>query len=130
MPTRLNKSQEELLAQTFGAAMRVARNRAGLRQAEVARLVGTATEVYGRMERGQQLPSVPMLVALGLALNAKPNELLGTTPVAARPMRHALKTLMEELPNTPDVRQLLRCMARMRPNHLHTVAQLAAHLSK
>lgn len=130
MPTRLNKDQEQALAKTLGASMRAARKRAGLRQEDVARAIGTWTEVYGRMERGHKLPSVPMLVALALALNAKPNELLGTSPVVERPMRHALKALMSDLPNTPDVRQVLRAMARMRPNHLRTVAQLAAQLSK
>jgi transcriptional regulator with XRE-family HTH domain len=130
MPTRLNKSQESALAKTLGAGMRTARQRAGLRQEDVARMVGTWTEVYGRMERGHKLPSVPMLVALGLALNAKPNELLGASPVPEKITRFVLRALMQELPNTPDVRKVLRCMGHMQPIHLRTIAQLAAQLSK
>ena len=130
MTTRLNKSQEGALAKTLGEGLRAARKREGLRQEDVARMVGTWTEVYGRMERGHKLPSVPMLVALGLALNAKPNELLGSSPVSVRPTRFALRALMQGLPNTPDVRKMLRSMAQLQPIHLRTIAQLAAQLSK
>lgn len=76
------------LKKKLGGNMLAARRRVGLTQAEVARGVNMATEVYGRMERGLMLPSLPTLVRLGLTLEAEPSELLGrvdTVPAAAQP---------------------------------------------
>ncbi|HEX8705831.1 MAG TPA: helix-turn-helix transcriptional regulator, partial [Myxococcaceae bacterium] len=44
---------EKPLASTLGAVARAARMRAGLTQEDVAERIGMASEVYGRMERGQ-----------------------------------------------------------------------------
>ncbi len=50
--------------------------RAGLTQVELAESIGTATEVYGRLERGKMLPSVPTLFRLCVALRSGPHELM------------------------------------------------------
>ena len=65
------------LATTIGARARAARKVLGLTQPEVAEIVGVATEVHGRIERGHMQPSVPTLVRLSRALNVTPDVLLG-----------------------------------------------------
>ncbi|RKI43377.1 XRE family transcriptional regulator, partial [Corallococcus sp. AB049A] len=55
---------ERKLAVSVGAAARAARLKAGLTQADVADRVGIASEVYGRLERGKMMPSVPTLFRL------------------------------------------------------------------
>ncbi|QRK11422.1 helix-turn-helix transcriptional regulator [Archangium violaceum] len=69
--------RERPLAMTLAAAAHAARMRAALTQAEVARRVGVQLEVYGRIERGEMLPSVPTLRRICLALEILPDELLG-----------------------------------------------------
>jgi len=56
--------REHRLAATLGSAARLARSRAGLSQQDVAQGVGIVPEVYGRIERGVTLPSVPTLFRL------------------------------------------------------------------
>lgn len=58
------KRREQRLAATLGRAVRAARMRVGLTQVELAESIGTAPEVYGRLERGKMLPSVPTLFRL------------------------------------------------------------------
>ncbi len=52
------------LALRVGTNVRVARQRAGLSQAQVAEAIHLPELVYGRLERGKLMPSVPTLVAL------------------------------------------------------------------
>ncbi|WP_216623551.1 helix-turn-helix transcriptional regulator, partial [Corallococcus exercitus] len=68
---------ERKLAVSVGAAARAARLRAGLTQADVADRVGIASEVYGRLERGKMMPSVPTLFRLCLALQLSADASLG-----------------------------------------------------
>ena len=65
------------LLSSLGAAVRAARMRTGLTQEDVAERIGMASEVYGRMERGQMLPRVENLRRLCLVLKVPPHELLG-----------------------------------------------------
>jgi transcriptional regulator with XRE-family HTH domain len=51
----------EKLQRLLGDAARAARLRLGLTQAEVAKKVGLKSGVYGRVERGMMMPSVPTL---------------------------------------------------------------------
>jgi transcriptional regulator with XRE-family HTH domain len=67
---------DEKLQRTLGEAARAARLRLGLTQEEVARKVGLAQSVYGRIERGGMMPSVPTLRKLCLALETSPETLL------------------------------------------------------
>lgn len=52
---------DEKLQRLLGEAARAARLRLGLTQAEVAEKVGLKPGVYGRVERGMMMPSVPTL---------------------------------------------------------------------
>jgi transcriptional regulator with XRE-family HTH domain len=65
------------IATQLGAAARQARHQLRLTQAEVAEQTGIALEVYGRIERGVLLPSLPTFVALCRVLEADPRALLG-----------------------------------------------------
>jgi transcriptional regulator with XRE-family HTH domain len=62
---------DEKLQRLLGDAARAARLRLGLTQAEMAAKVDLGSSVYGRVERGTMMPSVPtlrrMCVALGIS---------------------------------------------------------------
>ncbi len=75
----------EQLARKIGIALRAARRRMELTQEEVARAIDINVLVYGRMERGSMLPTVPTLCKLCLVLQASSDELLGFIPPGVRP---------------------------------------------
>ncbi len=112
-PTQLSRRQvEKRLAASVGAEARSARMRAGLTQADVAGRVGIAMEVYGRLERGKMLPSVPTLFRLCLALQLSADATLGLVGVAA-----SGATLWEEdsteRDHIPEMRRLMRTLRRL-----------------
>jgi transcriptional regulator with XRE-family HTH domain len=61
----------------LGEALRAARLKAELTQANVAERIGVATEVYGRMERGNLTPSVFSLRKLCMVLQLDADAALG-----------------------------------------------------
>lgn len=110
--TPVTRSPErDPLSVQIGSAARKARLRLQLSQEDVAERVGVATEVYGRLERGELRPSTPTLVKLSRALGVSADILLGlshesaptseTSEVAADPalsaefrrLRRTLRTL-------------------------------------
>jgi transcriptional regulator with XRE-family HTH domain len=103
--------------------MRAARMRAGLTQAEIAASVGIAPEVFGRMERGKMLPSVPTLFRLCVALRSGPHELMGFAPLASLPQA-AQRQVPPELADTPETRRLLRLMGRLQGLQLKLILRL------
>ncbi|HSP80714.1 MAG TPA: helix-turn-helix transcriptional regulator [Myxococcaceae bacterium] len=68
--------EPEQLQKSLGERARAARERLGLTQAQVARQVGIAPNVYGRIERGGMMPAVPTLRKLTLALGMSADVLL------------------------------------------------------
>jgi transcriptional regulator with XRE-family HTH domain len=121
---------EKRLATTLGEASRLARMRAGLTQADVAGRIGVATEVYGRVERGKMLPSVPTLLRLCAALRSNPDELMGMAP---RTSLTEDPRWADEVPSglddTPEMRRLLRSLRRLKRPQLklmHLVAMAVA----
>jgi len=124
------RRQEQRLRTTLGTAARVARLRSGLTQADVAETIGTVTEVYGRMERGKLLPSVPTLFRLCLALHSGPHELLGFAPAgrtSTKPQWGALK-VPPTLTDTPEIRRLVRRLCRLESSQLRLVQLIVASL--
>lgn len=115
---------EKNLASTVGEAARLARMRAGLTQADVASRIGVAPEVYGRMERGKMLPSVPTLLRMCLALRSSPDELMGIAP------RHGESPYAEDVPsevdNTPEMRRLMRYVRRLQRPQIKLMHLVAA----
>lgn len=72
--------EDDLLQKTIGEAARTARESLGLTQAQVAKTAGISAQVYGRLERGGMMPSVPTLRRIAVALGMEPGELLGMSP--------------------------------------------------
>ncbi|HEX8822225.1 MAG TPA: helix-turn-helix transcriptional regulator [Archangium sp.] len=67
---------DEKLRHALGEAARAARLRLGLTQAEVAKKVRLKPGVYGRVERGAMVPSVPTLRRICEALGLSSDVLL------------------------------------------------------
>jgi transcriptional regulator with XRE-family HTH domain len=113
------------LKRTLGSGLLRARERLGLTQAEVASRVGLAHAVYGRIERGHMLPSVPTLFRLCSALNVSANVLLGFTSgeevVAPTP---------EESGDSPELRRLASILRTLSPSALRTMSALASAIRK
>jgi DNA-binding XRE family transcriptional regulator len=108
------RRMEKRLATTVGEGSRQARMRAGLTQADVAERIGVATEVYGRMERGKMLPSVPTLLRLCMALRSGPHELMGMAPMEGTGKNSPwADEVPEGIDDTPEMRRLLRSLRRL-----------------
>lgn len=109
------RRMEKRLATTVGESSRMARMRAGLTQADVAQRIGVATEVYGRMERGKMLPSVPTLLRLCVVLRSGPDELMGLAPRNGSPEESPWAgEVPSGLDDTPEMRRLLRSLRRLK----------------
>jgi len=87
--------------------LRAARLRAGLKQKEVAHLIGISPGVYSRLERGRTLPSVPTLYRLCTVLEASPNELLGYPDALPPDVVAAAKDALRRRVHQLDGRQAL-----------------------
>lgn len=116
---------EKRLAVSLGEAARTARMRAGLTQADVAERIGIAAEVYGRMERGRMMPSVPTLFRLCLALQLSAD--VGMGLVTAASVGAALwEEDSQDKDHLPEMRRLLRTLRRMTRGQLKLMNQVAA----
>lgn len=114
------RNEKHPWAVTLGYALRLARKEARLRQAEVASHIGIVTEVYGRMERGQVLPSVPTLRKLCVLLAVDANALLGVGTRAAETWLR--RSVLSEHP--PRLRGVLRALRRCDDTQLAAVAAM------
>src|SRR5687767_10053305 len=100
----------------LGEVLREARLKAELTQADVAERVGVATEVYGRIERGNLTPSVPNLRKLCMVLRVDASAALGLD------MREAAAWLKESaapLEGSPRLRRLLRTLRQLDDKQLN-----------
>jgi transcriptional regulator with XRE-family HTH domain len=111
------------LALHLGAVAREARKRAGLTQEEVAERVDLAAEVYGRLERGNMLPSLPTLIRLCRALTLDANPLLGFS--SAQPPAWLLAQETQSETEPPALRRLVRTARRLKPGHLKVLGSVA-----
>jgi transcriptional regulator with XRE-family HTH domain len=100
----------------------VARERLGLTQAQVAKQAGIAPNVYGRIERGGMMPSVPTLrkLALALAISADVLLELGRADVAP-----SLEAPTPEGGLSPELRQLVRMLRGWSPGEVKRLMRLA-----
>ena len=111
------------LARHLGRVAREARQRAALTQAEAAERIGLATEVYGRLERGKMLPSLPTLLRLCRALALDANPLLGFS--SSQPP--AWLTLdAPSVDEPPAMRRLLRTLRQLKPRQLTALSRAAS----
>ncbi len=112
------------LKRTIGTALLGARERAGLTQADVASMVGLASAVYGRIERGHMLPSVPSLHRLCVALSISANVLLGLGSEEV-----SVPTTPAEPIDPPELRRLASILPSLSPSALRTLAALASAIA-
>lgn len=118
------------LALSVGEACRAARRRLGLTQEEVAERVKLATEVYGRLERGNNLPSVPTLRRICLVLQVSADELLalGTGEVLDTPPPSPGGAPATEPPL--ELRRLFRRAGGLTKDHVRVLNVLAVALQR
>ncbi|HEX8703145.1 MAG TPA: helix-turn-helix transcriptional regulator [Myxococcaceae bacterium] len=120
--------RQHRLPATLSAALKQARKRAGMTQSEAAEGIGIAPEVYGRMERGGMLPSVPTLLRLCLILGSGPHELMGFAEMEPEQRAPGTNTVPPGLNDTPEKRRLLRRLARLDSPRIKALARLVALL--
>jgi transcriptional regulator with XRE-family HTH domain len=114
------------LATGLGESARAARLRLGLTQEEVAERLGMAPEVYGRLERGNMLPSVPTLRVLCLLLGMSANVALGTVLLGVGNWSPEVRPPEESV----EMRRLMRRARALDEQALHVLSLLAAYLAK
>ncbi len=92
--------------------------------------MGVATEVYGRIERGVMLPSVPTLFRLCVALSIGPHELMGFTAMNISPQGSLWGAggLPPRFVDSPEMRRLFRSLGRLEQPRLKLVSRLVASL--
>jgi transcriptional regulator with XRE-family HTH domain len=115
---------EKPLSSILGIAVRNARVRAGLTQEDVAERIGMASEVYGRMERGQMLPRVENLRRLCLVLNVPPHELLGLDASDFRGPFSA-EDVKPRADDSADMRRLLRRLRKLSATQVKLLSQIS-----
>lgn len=131
-PRRPPKGKREArlkLSKSLGDAAREARQKAGLTQADVAERIGVATEVYGRLERGLLMPSVPTLRRICLALHMSADAMLALS--SAQP------PVWEEVPPPPAepeeeriMRRLMRNVRKLNPTQIRALSMMASTLRR
>jgi transcriptional regulator with XRE-family HTH domain len=116
------------LATRLGDSARAARQRLGLTQEDVAERVGIATEVYGRLERGNMLPSVPTFRKVCSVLGMSADHALGLG--FEGPSSWAV-TSAATVNNEPvEFRRLIRRARQLDRNALRVLSMVAAHLGQ
>ena len=106
----------------LGAALRAARLKRELTQADVAERVGVATEVYGRMERGNVTPSILTLRKLCVVLRVDASAALGLEAGEAAAWLKESEPTPEE---SPQMRRLLRTLRQLDDKQLTAVGYVA-----
>ena len=76
-PTPQQIQERERLMKIIGGAVRTARERLDLSQADVAKRLGVTVQHYSSIDRGQSLPGLVKLCRLADALETSVSELLG-----------------------------------------------------
>jgi transcriptional regulator with XRE-family HTH domain len=109
---------EKALAQHVGKCMRQARRSRKWKQAQVASAIGISVHFYGRIERGEGLPSMATFVDLLALFELTPSAVLGGTPA---PTAWAAG-------DPPIVRQIVRRLRRAPASVLAFVRELLDEL--
>jgi transcriptional regulator with XRE-family HTH domain len=125
--TRKGKRAPALLAKQIGETARTARLAAALTQEDVAERVRLATEVYGRLERGKMLPSVPTLYRICHALGVSSDAVLGLG-AAGGETKPLVPSGSLKGSEDPLVGRILRKLRRMDPERLRIVNKVSSRL--
>jgi transcriptional regulator with XRE-family HTH domain len=108
--TMKEDTERAQLAAHLGDMLRRARKSAKLTQGDVAKRVDIATEVLGRIERGNMLPSLRNLRRLCRVLQLDANAMLALGPEKVPPWAEDPAAGKEAL---PEFRQLMRTLRLM-----------------
>lgn len=111
----------------LGEVLREARLKSELTQADVAERVGVATEVYGRMERGNLTPSVLSLRKLCMVLRLNASAALGLEAGEAAAWLQEPEPTPKE---SPQMRRLLRTLRQLDDKQLTAVGYVARSLAQ
>jgi transcriptional regulator with XRE-family HTH domain len=125
MGKKMPGERVQRLGAMIGSAARSARLRTGLTQADLAEQLDLAVEVYGRLERGQMLPSVPTLHQLCVSLGLSADEVLGFLPEGGA--RRLQPPPVEE---SPEVRRVSRQLSRLNRRKLQLLGALVRLLAR
>ena len=111
--------KDDKLQPRLGTELRMARMRLELTQEQVAKAVGFVPTVYGRIERGDMLPSTPKLKALCVLLGISADVLLGVHPAeedppAPVPPPEPPAPLPDE--DSPELRRLAMILGELPPD--------------
>ena len=124
--------EQEHLKRVIAKAVRTARKRQGLSQAAVAMRLDITVQHYSSIDRGQTLPSVPLLFRLGVALETSPSQLLGKTDIepATANTAHLRKPagVMEETPS--ELIWVAELLSKASPETLQTVETILTALEQ
>jgi transcriptional regulator with XRE-family HTH domain len=126
-PPPSQQRMDDKLALALGAAARAARLRVGLTQAEAAEKVGLAPGVYGRIERGGMMPSVPTLRRLSIVLKIPSDTLLSLSHTEVTAWVDSLPAKEER---SPDLRKLSRTLRNLSPSQLKVLNVIATALTR
>jgi transcriptional regulator with XRE-family HTH domain len=75
-------TSDPVVAQAFGAAVRAARVSAGIAQEELAHLAGVERSHLGKVERGEHMPTLGIVLKIAKALGISAADLVQATEVA------------------------------------------------
>ncbi|MFY0526256.1 helix-turn-helix domain-containing protein [Archangium gephyra] len=133
-PRRPPKGKREArlkLAKSLGDAAREARQKAGLTQADVAERIGVATEVYGRLERGILMPSVPTLRRICVALHMSADAMLAlSSPQSQSPVLEPVPPPPVEPEEERIMRRLMRNVRKLNPIQIRALSMMASTLRR
>ena len=130
MPRLSNTFPPKRLATNIGEACRAARAKAGLTQEDVADRVGIATEVYGRLERGNMTPSVPTLRRICVVLNLSADAALAIDKEAKLSPRPPATESGGDEGASPEHRRLIRRTKRLPRRQLRVLGIIASMLGE
>ena len=127
---RGKREARQKLAKALGDAAREARQKAHLTQADVAERIGVATEVYGRLERGLLMPSVPTLRRICVALNLRADVLLALGSPQPSSVWEEPPPPPPEVEEHPAMRRLMRHVRKLNPTQVRALSLVAATLRR
>ncbi|MFL5355112.1 multiprotein-bridging factor 1 family protein [Archangium sp.] len=116
---------DEQLQQHLGQVARVARERLGLTQVELAEKLHLVPEVYGRIERGMLIPSILTVWRLSLALGVSSDVLLGVLPFQGEA---TLGSAFPEGSPSPELRRIVHRLRTWPPERLRVLDKMLSVL--
>ena len=128
--TRAGRKATEELRARIARGLRSTRKARRLTQADVAMELGMATEVYGRMERGLVLPSLPTFLMVCAQLEVSVEQAIGEgADLEPASGKSGLSGLAARLPDSKDMRALLRLLLRAPPRQVRLLRIVASGMA-